>query len=144
MSGKTSKLARSAIRLSEVSVPLFSSRVQAGFPSPAEDASEGPLDLNRLIIKNPATTFFVRVEGDSMEGAGIFSEDILVVDRSKEAQSGDIVVAVVFDELTVKRLVVKGGTFLLVAENEAYEPIEITEEMDSMIWGVVTHSVRTL
>lgn len=123
--------------------PLFSSRVQAGFPSPAEDLVESSLDLNRFVLKNPATTFFVKAEGDSMEGAGIFSGDILVVDRSLEARSGAIVIAVVFDELTVKRLLIKGGKYFLVAENEEYEPLQITEEMESTIWGVVTHSLRT-
>lgn len=123
--------------------PLFSSRVQAGFPSPAEDSVENSLDLNRLVLKNPATTFFVKAEGNSMEGAGIFSGDILAVDRSLEARSGNIVIAVVFDELTVKRLLIKNGVYFLVAENEDYEPLQITEEMESTIWGVVTHSLRT-
>jgi len=133
---KTKKKAR-------ILTPLFSSRVQAGFPSPAEDLVENTLDLNRFVLKNPATTFFVKAEGDSMEGAGIFSGDILVVDRSLEARSGAIVIAVVFDELTVKRLLIKNGTYFLVAENEDYEPLQITEEMESTIWGVVTHSLRT-
>lgn len=123
--------------------PLFSSRVQAGFPSPAEDSVENSLDLNRFVLKNPATTFFVKAEGNSMEGAGIFSGDILVVDRSLEGRSGNIVIAVVFDELTVKRLLIKNGVYFLVAENEDYEPLRITEEMESTIWGVVTHSLRT-
>lgn len=127
----------------ETGLPLFASRVQAGFPSPAEDSVEGPLDLNRLILKNPATTFFVRAEGDSMEDVGIFSGDILVVDRSISPRHGHIVIAVVFEELTVKRLCIEKGEYFLKAENEAYEPIHITEEMESSIWGVVTHSLRT-
>lgn len=122
--------------------PLFSSRVQAGFPTTVDDSIELSLDLNQHVIKNPASTFFIQVEGDSMEGAGIFSGDILVVDRSLEPKHNDIVIAIVYEELTVKRLELHKGHALLVAENPDYEPIEITEEMDSQIWGVVTHSVR--
>jgi DNA polymerase V len=122
--------------------PLFSSCVQAGFPSSVEDSIESALDLNRFVVKNPATTFFVKAEGRSMEGVGIFSGDILVVDRSLSARNGNIVIAIVFDELTVKRLSVKGNEYFLVAENEEYEPLRITEEMESSIWGVVTHSLR--
>lgn len=125
-----------------VFVPLFASRAQAGFPTSVDDSIEMALDLNQYVVKNPATTFFVRVEGDSMENAGIFSGDILVVDRSLDPRSGNIVIAVIFDELTVKRLQLENQKAFLVAENSNYEPIEITEEMDSSIWGVVTNSVR--
>jgi DNA polymerase V len=123
--------------------PLFSSCVQAGFPSSVEDSIENSLDLNRFVLKNPASTFFVKVEGNSMEDAGIFSGDILVVDRSLTARNGNIVIAIVFDELTVKRLSVRNNEYFLIAENEGYEPLRITEEMESSIWGVVTHSLRT-
>lgn len=123
-------------------VPLYSSRVQAGFPSTVDDSVELSLDLNRYVIRHPSSTFFIKVEGDSMEGAGIFSGDILAVDRSLEPKHNSIVVAVVYDELTVKRLSLEKGKTFLFAENPNYEPIEITEEMSSFIWGVVTHSVR--
>ncbi|MHC5184988.1 MAG: LexA family protein [Planctomycetota bacterium] len=84
--------------------PYYEARVSAGFPSPAGDYEEGRLDLNRDLIKNPAATFFVRVRGDSMVGAGIHQDDILVVDRSLDAKSGNVVIAVVDGELTVKRI----------------------------------------
>ena len=87
------------------SVPLFQDPISAGFPSVAEDYIENSLDLNELIIKHPASTFFVRVQGDSMRGAGILSGDILVVDRSLEASNNKIIVAIVNGEFTVKRLV---------------------------------------
>jgi DNA polymerase V len=123
-------------------IPLFSSRPQAGFPSPGDDHIERILDINDLVVKNPASTFFVRVEGDSMMGAGIFSNDVLVVDRSLTPRSGSIVLAAVFGELVVKRLVAKGNTHVLASENEHYEPIEIGNNEECYLWGVVVGSVR--
>lgn len=103
---------------------------------------ERPLDLNEHLVDNPAATFMVRVCGDSMIDAGILDGDILVVDRSREAASGKIVVAVLDGELTVKRLVRSGGRLLLVPENEAYAPMEIAEGRELLVWGVVTGVVR--
>ncbi len=123
-------------------MPLFTSRPQAGFPAPGDDHIERVLDINDLVVKNPASTFFVRVEGDSMIGAGIFSGDVLVVDRSMTASSGVIVVAAVYGEMVVKRLVERGSTHILASENENYEPITVTGNDDCFIWGVVTGSVR--
>ena len=121
---------------------LFASRPAAGFPAPADDLVERVLDINDLVVKNPASTFFVRVEGDSMEGAGIFSGDVLVVDRSLEAESGQIVVAAVFGEMVVKRLQKIKDSLQLVSENDAYEPILLTNSDDCHLWGVVVGSVR--
>jgi len=122
--------------------PLFSSGVSAGFPSPAEDYIEQRLDLNELLIQNPAATFFVRVNGDSMSGAGINNKDILIVDRSLEPVSGKIVIAIINGEFTVKRLFKNGDSCKLVAENPDYPPIEISEESACEIWGVVTSSIN--
>lgn len=127
---------------SSVSLALFSGGVSAGFPSPAEDYTDRKLDLNELLIKNPAATFFVRVEGDSMTGAGIQHDDILVVDRSRQAVSGDIVIAILDGELTVKRLFRGENCARLLAENPDYPSIEITEDRDCEIWGVVTSVVH--
>ena len=107
------------------SLPLFISRVQAGFPSPADDYLEGALDLNEHLIKRPAATFFLRVTGDSMTGAGIHSGDLLIVDKSITPADGMIVIAVVDGELTVKRLYFRHGKIRLMAENPAYRPIPI-------------------
>lgn len=126
----------------EDKLPLFSSRPQAGFPAPGDDQVEQVLDIHDLVVKHPASTFFVRVEGDSMEGAGIFSGDVLVVDRSLTARDGSIVVAAVFGEMVVKRLKAQGTTHILASENEAYEPIAVTGNDDCFIWGVVVGSVR--
>ena len=124
--------------------PLFSCSVSAGFPSPADDYIEGKLDLNELMVANPAATFFVRVAGDSMTGAGIHHNDILVVDRSLEPSHGKVVIAVVGGELTVKRLHRKNDTILLKAENPDYPDIPVNEESDCEIWGVVAFVVHSL
>ncbi|MBA3322728.1 MAG: translesion error-prone DNA polymerase V autoproteolytic subunit [Pyrinomonadaceae bacterium] len=124
--------------------PLFVVRVSAGFPSPAEDWVEGRLDLNRYLVRHPAATFFVRVSGDSMIGAGIDTDDILIVDRAAEADDGDVVIARINDELTVKRLRVRDGEIWLVPENEEYEPIRITESMEFEVWGKVCHVIHSL
>lgn len=125
-----------------VVLPLYSSGVSAGFPSPAEDYIEQRLDLNELLIRKPAATFFVRVNGDSMIGAGINHNDILIVDRSLDPVSGKIVIAVIDGEFTVKRMIRNSSSCRLVAENPAYPPIEITEESSCEIWGVVTSSIH--
>lgn len=143
MNDKVSVLAHGTYTAHPRSQPLFVSRPQAGFPVSADDSVEEQLDLNDLVVKNPASTFFVRVEGDSMEGAGIFSGDILAVDRSREPKNNSIVVANIFDELTIKRLLRRSGRVYLVPENSDYGETEITEEMDSSVWGVVTHAITS-
>ena len=125
-------------------IPLFGCRVRAGFPSPADDYIEDFLDLNEHLIKNPAATFMVRAQGDSMTGASINSGDILVVDRSVEAVHGKVVIAAVDGELTVKRLYRKEGVVKLLPENPSYPEINITKEMDSVIWGVVTNVIHEI
>ncbi len=124
--------------------PLFLASVSAGFPSPAEDYIEGRLDLNRHLIKHPAATFFVRVAGDSMINAGIHPGDILVVDRALEPQDSNVVIAVIDGELTVKRISQSQGKLFLVPDNQAYEPLEILEEMEFEVWGVVTSVIHSL
>lgn len=137
-------IARPAETYAEKGVPLYASRPQAGFPAPGDDQVEKILDINDLVVKNPASTFYVRVEGDSMEGAGIFSGDVLVVDRAVEAKDGRIVVAAVNGEMLVKRLSVRTGSDpVLVSENPAYEPIVLGTDEECFIWGVVVGSVRT-
>ncbi len=126
----------------EISAKLASATVAAGFPSPASDYVEGALDLNELLVKRPAATFFVRCSGESMTGAGIFPGDILIVDRALEAADGAIVVAAVDGEFTVKRLRVKGGEMWLEAENPAFKPIKARKGSEWRIWGVVSSSIR--
>lgn len=123
---------------------MFIVTVPAGFPSPAEDYAEGPLDLNRYLIHHPAATFFVRVKGDSMTGAGIYCGDLLIVDRALNPASGSIVIAVVNGDLTVKRFHLAQGRISLLPENPAYPPIEIGHDTDFSIWGVVTKAIHFL
>ena len=125
-------------------LPIFLGRLPAGFPSPADDHIEGRLDLNRLLIKHPAATFFMRVTGDSMIGAGIHSGDILVVDRSLEPADKHIVIALLDGERTVKRLSKQNGVLRLLPENPNYQPIEITADQSVEIWGVVTNVIHAL
>jgi DNA polymerase V len=125
-----------------VSIPLFSDKVAAGFPSPADDYIEKTLDLNDLLIQKPAATFFVRAEGESMLGAGIHPNDILVVDRSIDPVVGKIVICALNGELTVKRLNSVGDKIILGAENPAYADIIVQKDIDLIIWGVVTNVIH--
>ena len=125
-------------------LPLFSSKVAAGFPSPADDHMDTKLDLNEHLVKHPAATFFVRVTGDSMINAGIHDNDILIVDRSLKPTHGKIVIAVVDGQMTVKRLYKQSGKLFLIPENKNFKPIEITENMSMEIWGVVITAIHSL
>ncbi len=123
-------------------LPLFSHKVVAGFPSPADDNIEQGLDLNQYLVKRPETTFLLKVQGDSMKKIGIFNGDILIVDRSLEPADGKIVIAALDGELTVKRLSIKSTGTWLVPENDHYLPIPVRENSDMVIWGVVTATIR--
>ena len=122
-------------------LPLYETNVPAGFPSPATEYLGEELDLNTYLIKNPKSSFFARVEGDSMIGAGIYEGDLLVIDKSLNAKHHDIIIACVNNEFTVKRLSTNNG-IQLIAENRSYQPIKLTGEMEFVIWGVVTSVVR--
>jgi DNA polymerase V len=124
-------------------LPLFAATVQAGFPSPADDYLEGAIDLNEHLIRRPAATFFLRVLGDSMTAAGIHSGDLLIVDRSVHPGDGKIVIAVIDGELAVKRLYRRRGRIRLLAENPRYPPIDINDEQNLHIWGVVVHAIHS-
>ena len=130
--------------LTRWSRPVFTCPVSAGEPLPVVEYIDGRIDLNRHLIKNYAATYFVRVSGDSMTGAGINDGDILVVDRSVEAADGRVVVACVNGEFLVKRLVERAGRVLLAPENDSYDELEINEHHDFEIWGVVTSVIHSL
>lgn len=123
-------------------LPLAGEAVAAGFPSPAEEYLEKSLDLNELVAPRPEATYFVRVSGDSMIGAGIHHDDILVVDRSLSPRPGNVVIACVEGEFTVKRLQRAGNNMELAPENPEYVPITLTPETDFTIWGVVQHVIH--
>lgn len=120
-----------------LALPLDVVKVSAGFPSPAADYEEKRLDINEYLVRNPVSTFFFAVQGDSMEGAEIFDGDILVVDKSVRPEHGHVVVAFVDGERLVKRLYRRAGRVALVAENPAYPTLEIREGQELVIWGVV-------
>jgi DNA polymerase V len=123
-------------------IPLANTRVQAGFPSPADDFIERRLSLDELLIHHPIATFFVEATGTSMMGAGIFPGDILIVDRSLQAIDGDIVIAVLDGQLTVKRLRIVAGQAQLTADNPDFAPIELRDGQELTIWGVVTGAIH--
>lgn len=123
-------------------LPLCAEGISAGLPFHADDSVEKKLDLNELLVKHPNATFFVKVQGDSMIGAGIFSGDILIVDRSIEPFDGAIVIAELNGEFTVKRLKFSGGRPYLLAENPNYKPIQMKDGIDFVVWGVVTSAIR--
>jgi DNA polymerase V len=119
-------------------LPMYTTPVSAGFPSPADDYIDRKLDLNEFLISHPAATFFMRVEGSSMIDAGIHSGDILVVDRSLEPSDNRIIIAALNGELTVKRVKRIGSRLYLAPENRDFEPIEVAPGMQFEVWGVVT------
>jgi len=119
-------------------LPLDPVKVSAGFPSPAADYEDKRLDINEFLIRNPVSTFFFAVEGDSMQGAEIFDGDILVVDKSIRPRHGHVVIAFVNGERLVKRLFRRGGRVALLAENPVYPALEVEEGMELVVWGVVT------
>ncbi len=126
-----------------ISCPLVSSKVSAGFPSPADDYIETSIDLNRELIRHPFATFFVRASGDSMIDAGIRPNATLVVDRAIETKSGDVVIARIGDELCVKELFVDDeGKVFLMPKNNNYKPIVISEDLDFEIWGKVVCAIN--
>jgi|TARA_B110000977_G_C10678793_1_gene338699 DNA polymerase V len=123
-------------------IPFYQSNVSAGFPSPAEDFMELDLNLQEYLVQHPSATFCVKVTGDSMQNAGIFSGDVMVVDRALEPKNKTIVLAVLDGEFTVKRIHKKGDLLFLNPENDNFKPIEITQEMNFKVWGVVTHIIH--
>lgn len=122
--------------------PHIAHQIEAGFPSPATDYMEAGLDLNTFLIKHKAATFIFTVKGNSMQGAGILSGDKLVVDRSIEPRHKHIVVAVINNEYTVKRLYKRAGVIQLMPENAEFEPIRLCENDELVVWGVVVGVVR--
>lgn len=126
-----------------LAIPMFTEAVTAGFPSPAADYCDRTLDLNELCIQKPAATYFVRAQGDSMRDAGIFPGDVLVIDRSLNAQHGDIVIATFNGELTLKKLETHPVT-RLVPMNSDYAPLVVPEGAELEIFGVATTVIHSL
>lgn len=123
-------------------LPLFQSRVSAGFPSPAEDYEEQKLDLNKKLVKHQSSTFFVTVQGYSMINAGINDGDMLIVDRSIQPTNNSIAVCVIDSEFTVKRISKTKDGLFLIPENSAYKPIKVTDDNNFQVWGVVSYIIK--
>ena len=132
----------SIIKKKQINIPVFLDKVSAGFPSPATDYMENKLDLNEYLIRHPAATFIVKASGSSMVNADIYSGDLLIVDRSVTPKSNNIVIASIFGDLTVKKLKKKEKSFFLISANDEYPSIEVKEEMECFIWGVVTYIIH--
>ncbi|WP_075508001.1 LexA family protein [Prochlorococcus marinus] len=124
-------------------IPLLNDSVSAGFPSPADDYTEENIDLNEHLISNPFSTFFLRVKGDSMINAGIKDKDLIIVDKSLIAKPGNIVIAMIDGEFTIKRLSIKNDELYLKAENHNYPDFSFKNHIDVQIWGVVIYSIHS-
>lgn len=124
-------------------LPVAGSTVRAGFPSPADDFLDTPLDLNCELVHNPASTFFVRVAGDSMAGDGIGDGDLLIVDRAVDPYDGCIAVCYVDGEFTVKRVRLEKGCAWLMPSNPKYRPLRVDAGNEFLIWGVVRHVIKS-
>ena len=123
-------------------LPFYDLVVHAGFPSPAEDHSDLSLDLNDYLVKHPAATFYVYAKGDSMINSGIYDGDLMIVDRSLDPKSNSIVIAVIDGEFTVKKIKKINSKLYLQPNNALYKPIQITSNMDFIIWGIVTYVIH--
>ena len=121
---------------------LVEQGISAGFPSPAEDFKEIRISLDRELVKNKEATFYARVSGDSMVGAGLDDGDLLVIDRSKNPENGKIAICLVDGEFTVKRIKKDKNKLYLMPENKKYKPIELKEENELIIWGVVEYVIK--
>jgi DNA polymerase V len=131
-----------SIQKKKILTPIFLDSVSAGFPSPATDYMENKLDLNEYLIKHPAATFVVKAKGYSMTDANILSGDLLIIDRSITPKNNDIVIASIFGDLAVKKLKKKENLLFLLSANSDYPSIEVKEEMECFIWGVVTYIIH--
>ena len=127
----------------KLKIPLLSDSVSAGFPSPADDYTEENIDLNDHLISNPFSTFFLRVKGDSMVNAGINDKDLIIVDKSLTAKPGNIIIAMIDGEFTVKRLSIKNNELYLKSENNNYPNFRFKNHLDIQIWGVVIYSIHS-
>ncbi len=123
---------------------LVEQGVSAGFPSPADDFKDNRISLDRELVKNKEATFYARVSGDSMTGAGLEDGDLLVIDRSLQPENGKIAICLVDGDFTVKRIQKEKNKLYLVAENKKYKPIELREENELIIWGVVEYVIKKI
>ena len=129
---------------SKLEMPFIAAGIKAGFPSPAADFDETRISIDQIVVKHKEATFYAKANGNSMVGAGIDDGDILVIDRSLEPRDGKIAVCFVDGEFTVKRIKVESDCVYLLAENPKFQPIKVADENELIIWGIVTHVVKSL
>ncbi len=134
----------SALTETVLELPLIDNGISAGFPSPALDFVNLSIDLNKHLVKHPSATFYGRVKGMSMKNAGITDGDLLVIDKSLEPINGKIAVCYIDGEFTLKRIKISKKEILLIPENEDYLPIKVTEDNEFLIWGIVTHVIKSV
>lgn len=127
---------------SYLKLPFVANGISAGFPSPADDFLDINIDLNKYLIKNPTTTFYGRVSGNSMIDAGINDGDLLIIDKSLEPKNNKIAVCFIDGDFTVKRIQIEKDVIWLIAENKEYKPIKVTKDNDFVIWGIVTNVIK--
>jgi DNA polymerase V len=128
----------------ELKLPLVDAYINAGFPSPADDYLEAKLDLNKLLIRNPSSTFFARVRGSSMQDVSIHDGDILIIDKSLTPSHNSVLICFIDGEFTVKKIQKKNGDMYLMPENKDFAPIKVNKESDFRLWGVVTYCIHKL
>ena len=133
----------SALTDTALDLPIITEGISAGFPSPALDFVDLTIDLNKHLIKPPSATFYGRVKGSSLKNAGIDDGDLLIIDRSLEPTNGKIAICYIDGEFTAKRISVKKNELWLMPENDSYKPIKIEKENDFLIWGIVTHVIKS-
>jgi DNA polymerase V len=129
---------------SDLAIPYIAEGVAAGFPSPATDFLETTIDLNKELCKNPLSTFYIKVKGNSMIDAGINDKDVLVVDRSIEPKNNAIAICFIDGEFTVKRIKIEKDCAYLMPENNDFSPIKVTTENQLIIWGIVTYVIKSI
>lgn len=128
----------------QLSLHVANDGISAGFPSPADDFLDSSIDLNKEFIKNKDTTFYGRVKGDSMIGAGLNDGDLLIIDKSIEPKNRKIAVCFIDGDFTVKRIKITKDVIWLIAENKNYKPIKVTKDNDFIIWGIVTNVIKSV
>jgi DNA polymerase V len=134
----------SALTETELEIPMIPGGISAGFPSPALDFIDLTIDLNKHLIKHPSATFYGRVKGESMKDAGIFDNDLLIIDKSLEPVNGKIAVCYIDGEFTLKRIKLENKEVWLMPANTEYKPIKIEEYNNLIIWGIVTHVIKSV
>lgn len=132
----------SAETVAKLSLPVADEGIKAGFPSPAQDFMEYSIDLNKELVRHPASTFYGRVRGNSMIDADVHDGDLLIIDKSLDARDGDMAVCCIDGEFTLKYIKITDKSIWLIPANEDFEPIQVTEENEFLIWGIVTYSIK--